>query len=73
MFPVNGLIMNKNTFAPLPSSHEVNNSELTHHTCNSKSDSLGNSEGESLDTVVNSDCFNDYAPSLLGNVDPDIT
>ena len=65
--------MNKKTFVPLPSSHGVNNSELaTHHTCNSESDSLGNSEGKSLDTVVNSDCFNDYDPSLLRNVDPDI-
>ena len=58
----------------LPSSHGVNTSELAtnHSTCNSESDYLSNSEGESLGTVVNSDCFNDYDPSLLGNVDPDI-
>ena len=58
IFPVNSLNMNKNTFGPVPSSHGVNNSELS--TCNSESEFLG--------TVVNSDCFNDYDPSLLGNV-----
>ena len=73
MIPVNSQNMNKNTFVPLPSSHGVNKSELaTHHTCNSESDTLGNNECESLGTVVNSDCSNDYDPSLLGNVDPDI-
>ena len=74
MFPVNSQNMNKKTFVPLPSSHGVNTSELaTHHsTCNSESTYPSNSEGESLGTVVNSDCFNDYDPSLLGNVDPDI-
>ena len=73
MFPVNSQNMNEKTF-PLPSSRGVNNSELaTHCTCNSESNCLGNSEGESLDTVVNSDCFNDHDHSFLGNVDPTIS
>ena len=31
-----------------------------------------NSEGETDDTVVNSDCFSGYDPSILGNIDPAI-
>ena len=31
-----------------------------------------NSEGESGGTVVNTDCFSGYDPSILGNIDPAI-
>ena len=31
-----------------------------------------NSEGETDDTVVNTDCFSGYDPSILGNIDPGI-
>ena len=31
-----------------------------------------NSEGKTDDTVVNTDCFSGYDPSILGNIDPAI-
>ena len=46
-------------------SHGVSNSALASYpACNS--------EGETDDTVVNSDCFSGYDPSILGNIDPAI-
>ena len=59
------MYLNKMTFDPPPISHDVNNSDLvTYCACYS--------EGESDDTVVNSDCFYYYDPGLLGNIYPDI-
>ena len=46
-------------------SHGVSNSALASYpACNS--------EGETHDTVVNTDCFSGYDPSILGNIDPAI-
>ena len=57
--------MIKYTFDPPPISHCVSNSALTSYpTCNS--------EGESDGTIVNTDCFSGYDPSMLGNIDLDI-
>ena len=57
--------MDKKTFNPHPLSLGARNLyPLTHLACIS--------EGESEDALVNTDCFNDYDPSLLGNIDPDI-
>ena len=57
--------MDKKTFNPHPLSPGARNlCPFTHLACNNK--------GESEDTLVNTDCFNDYNPSLLGNIDPDI-
>ena len=65
MFPVNRLNMIKNTLDSLSFSHGVSNSALASYpACNS--------EGESDGTVVNTDCFSGYDPSILGNIDPDI-
>ena len=45
--------------------HSVSNSALASYpACNS--------EGESDDTAVNTDCFSGYDPSILGNIDPAI-
>ena len=57
MFPVNRLNMIKKTFDPQPFL-------ASYPACNS--------EGESDDTVVNTDCFSGYDPSILGNIDPAI-
>ena len=58
MFPVNRLNMIKKTFDPQPFSHGVSNSALASYpACNS--------EGESDDIVVNTDCFSGYDPSIL--------
>ena len=57
--------MDKKTFNPHPLSPGARNVyPLTHRACDS--------EGESEDPLVNTDCFNDYDPSLLSNIDPDI-
>ena len=65
MFPVNRLNMIKKAFDPQPFSHGVSNSALdSYPACNS--------EGESDDTVVNTDCLSGYDPSILGNIDPAI-
>ena len=57
--------MIKKTFDPPPLSHGVSNSDLASYpACNS--------EGKSDGTVVNTDCFSGYDPSILGNIDPDI-
>ena len=57
--------MIKKTFHPQPFSHGVSNSALASYPeCNS--------EGESDCTVVNTDCFSCYDPSILGNIDPAI-
>ena len=46
-------------------SHGVSNSALAFYpACNS--------EGENDGTVVNTDCFSGYDPSILGNIDPAI-
>ena len=45
--------------------HGVSNSALASYpACNS--------EGETGDTVVNTDCFSGYDTSILGNIDPSI-
>ena len=65
MFPVNRLNVIKQTFDPPPFSHGVSNSALASHpACNSEVESDG--------TVVNTDCFSGYDPSIPGNIDPDI-
>ena len=61
MFPLNRLNMIKKTFDPPTFSHGMSNSALTQHTM----------LWVTL-TVVNTDCFNGYDPSILGNIDPDI-
>ena len=65
MFPVYRLNINKQTFDPPPLSPSAINLDLVTHIAST-------SEGESQDTSVNTYCFNDYDPSLLGNIDPDI-
>ena len=64
MFPVYRLNMIKNTIDPPPFSHGVSNSALASYPAY-------NSEGESDGTVVNTDCFSGYDPSIPGNIDPD--
>ena len=65
LFPVYRLNMDKKTVDPPPLSPGARNFDpLTHLACSS--------EGKSEDTLVNTDCFNDYDPTLLGNIDPDI-
>ena len=60
------MIINKKTIrTPPPPFHGVSN--LDPVTC-----LAGNSGGASHDTVVNTDCFNEYDPSLLDNIDTDI-
>ena len=57
--------MDKKTYLPHPLSPGARNLyPLTHRACDS--------EGESEVALVNTDCFNDYDHSLLGNIDPDI-
>ena len=53
--------MIKKTFDPQPLSHGVSNSALASYPS-------FNSEGESNGTVVNTDCFSGYDPSILGNI-----
>ena len=65
LFPVHRLNMDKKTFNPHPlSPGAINLYPLTHLACDS--------EGESEHALVNTDCFNNYDPSLLGDIDPDI-
>ena len=65
MLPVNRLNIIKNTFDPPSFSHGVSISALASYlACNS--------EGETDGTVVNTDCFSGYDPSIHGNIDPDI-
>ena len=64
MFPVNILNMIKNTFDPPTFSHGMSNLALASYPAY-------NSECQS-DYFVNTDCFNGYDPSILGNIDPDI-
>ena len=65
MFPVYRLNINKQAFDPPPLSPGAINLDPVTHIAST-------SEGESQDNSVNTDCFNDYDPSLLGNIDPDI-
>ena len=65
MFPVNRLNIIKIHLTLSHFSHGVSNSALASYpACNS--------EGETDDTVVNTDCFSGYDPSILGNIDPAI-
>ena len=57
--------MIKKTFDPPPFSHGVNNPAIASY-------SACNSEGESDGTVVTTDCFSGYDPSILGNIGTDI-
>ena len=57
--------MIKKTFNPQPFSNGMSNSALAFYpACNS--------EGEFDGTVINTDCFIGYDPSILGNIDPAI-
>ena len=65
MLPVNRLNMIKKTFDHQPFSYGVSNSALASY-------SECNIEGKSDGTVVNTDCFSGYDPSILGNIGPAI-